>query len=138
MIHHQSHQEAMDRMNERYLICFIVAAFVIRELWTIRDWQPGLISPFPFSNQEISRASYIWIACVNIFLLLIFFVLQQYSDKAHLFFTLLFWLQVAEFIEYFLNYNEPWVKFNNIPINVTTFRYLVLLISGLYTMIWKI
>lgn len=124
-------------MNEKYLVGLIVAAFVVKEIWTIRDWQPGTISPFLFSDQEISRASFIWIASVNVFLILIFFVLQEYSDNAKLFFTLLFWVQVAEFIEYFLNYNQPWFKFNSIPVNVTTLRYVVLLISGIYTVIWK-
>lgn len=125
-------------MSERYLIGIVAAAFLVREVWTLIEWQQGIFYPFPFSDQGISRASYVWIACTNIFLMCLLFALSAYSNKAHTFFVVLFWVQVAEFAEYFLNYNEPWFKLNQIPVNVTTLRYVIMLITGIWTIAWKI
>jgi len=127
------------KIDERILIGIVFIAFVVKELWTLKEWPSGLGRPFPFSDQEITKPTYIWMICGNIFLIMLFFAMQHSTDKAYVFFTVVFWLQVAELIEFLLNYNEPWFRVHAIPVNVTTLRYVILFFTGLYTLIkWKI
>jgi hypothetical protein len=127
--------------KEFYIMAAVILAFVIREVWTLKDFPSGEISPFPFSKQGIYRSTYVWMVCLNLMVIVFLLCLHQYSDKAKLFFQVAIWLQLAEIVEFILNYNQPWIRLSlgvhHVPINVTTLRYVVLFIVSLCTFIWR-
>ena len=122
-------------MRERYLIIMAIAAYSILEVWTIVP-SGRLIKPFPFSGQEIYFQTYVWFACLKVALMVFCYILTQYAGSEYFkLFVVLFWSAVAEFIEYFLNYNEPWFRVMMIPVDVTTIRYTASLLMAYK--IWK-
>jgi len=121
-------------MREKYLLLSIIAAYAILELWQLLP-SDVVLHPFLFSNQEIMLQTYVWFACLKLAFMIIAFVLYQYSERYWRFFGTLFYFALAEFIEYFVNYNEPWFRILSIPVDVTSIRYTVLLIM-LYN-IWN-
>src|SRR5689334_2223958 len=118
--------------REFWLMIIIFAGFLLKEAWTLNDWQPGYIYPFPFSDQKIKRPTYFWMACCDIAAVGVAFVMWKYSKYASLFFKWVMWIQVMEIVEFMLNYNEPWMKIGVVPINVTIFRFFALFFVGLY------
>lgn len=112
--------------REVVLMLLVFAAYLIRELWTLLPFSEEMLHPFLFSNQAVSLQSYLWIAGTYSFQMAIFYCLQSFSRT--IFFQIAFWLTVLEFVEYFINYNEPWFHFAGINFNITNFRYFVLFI----------
>src|SRR4051812_42931399 len=95
---------------------FILAIF-IEELWTFIDWPDVILTPFIFApNQKIRCDSFIWILCQHLQILTLISIIWMYvSDYTRSFFTVAFFIQLAEIIEYALNYNLPWCVYQPIP-----------------------
>lgn len=116
-------------MRPKVIMVLFFATYFIRELWTLFPYSPETLQPFLLSDQEITLQSYIWIACIHLVSIVVAFILYQMSTEyAAGFFQLVFILQSAEFVEYFINYNEAWFIFSGIHINVTNLRYGILFI----------
>lgn len=108
----------------KFLICLMFSTYLIRELWT--RFEPELIRPFPFSSVELNRQTYIWMGSVYAIQVLLCYIFQSMADGNKLFWHVVFLLAFAEFIEYFLIYNEHWFKVWSVNVNITNLRYVIL------------
>jgi len=134
----------MKKMDERILMGIVASTFVIVELWTLihdakdADGNPIIRHPFPFSDQGITKATYIWMVCVNGAQCLIMFVFSKLARRTKFFYESLFVMAFLYFLEFFFNYNRPWFLIGDVPVNITTIRYLVIIFSTVYTVIkWR-
>jgi hypothetical protein len=123
--------------DERSNVVIVFLASSVLLLWTVLP-EGGLIKPFPLSEQEIHFQTYIWIATVYAAFLMMTWVMYRLSDKAKDFFNAVFILQALQFVEFFLNYNETWVKIGWYPVTIATLRFPLLFFFAVRTFIkWK-
>lgn len=122
-------------MKEKYLILFIILAYASLEMWTLLP-SAVYVEPFPFSDVKLNFQTYIWMATIKVVFMIFCYVILQYSTwQFNSFFNIVFWFALAEVVEYFLNYNEPWFKILSIPVDVTSIRYTVLIYMAFR--LWK-
>lgn len=122
-------------MRERWYVIAVIFAYALIELWTLIP-NDQFIKPFPLSTVELNLQTYIWMACLKSSFIILAFILCQYcTDSSFEFFVLVFWFAVAEVLEYFICYNEPWFRIFRVPVDITTIRYTVLSITAFK--IWR-
>lgn len=121
-------------MKGKVLMCLMFTGYVVRELWTLVHNDP-LVSPFPFSEQQIYFKSYLYIGSVYCMWCITTYILYAMSTEFKTFWHWVFIIQVLEFAEFFLNYNEAWSTYRDVNINVTNFRYIALFLIIIYEFI---
>lgn len=117
-------------MDRRVLIVLVFLTYLIHEAWTLLPYGGELLTPFPFSAQQITFQSYIFGACNYAIWLILMIVIYQlfvgYEDVMKWFVI----FQVIEFFEYFLTYNEPVFRIENpiipVGINITTIKIVAM------------
>lgn len=130
-------------MKERIILGLFCTAIVIEECWTWVNWPEVSITPFPLAPaMEIRRDSYIWIICCHLQIMVLISTLLWYADRLKYFFAIAFFIQLAEAIEFFFNYNYPWFTFyiqgTHLHVNVTNLRFFILIPLAFHKILtWK-
>jgi hypothetical protein len=131
-------------VKEKIVISLFCIAITIEECWTWVSWPAKIISPFPYApEQQIRWDSMIWILCQHTQWMIGISCFWWLSDKMKLFFAVAFFIQLAEVIEFFFNYNNPWCTLfpgaHHLHINVTNLRFFILIPLAFYKVLtWKI
>lgn len=116
------------------IVCILIALFV-RELWILLPENLTMIEPFPFHKMEISVQSYMYFACFYCSMMIFAYAFRMIMPEYDLVLTVWFFLQVIEFIDYFLTYNTAWFHINNLGVSITLVKFAVLSILTIYTWI---
>jgi hypothetical protein len=128
-------------MNDRVLIALILSTLFIKELWTLFPADPTEINPFPFSDQPITKQTYIWFICYYAIQLIVVHTWYMKFPEWRLVFGVWFIFQAMEFVEYFLTYNESKIWFlidrHQININVINAKYITIFTLTLRKFLWK-
>lgn len=123
--------------DERLNIVLVFLAMSVVLLWTALPDQ-GLIQPFPLSSQQIYFQTYIWIGTIYVSFLILAWVMYRQADESKSFFNAVFICQACQFIEYWINYNDPWGHIGIIPVHMATIRLPILFVCAVITfMKWK-
>jgi len=85
-------------------------------------------TPFPYSDVQITRQTYIAFACYYASNILIAYAFTMLVHAFHDVIKVWFFLQVVEFFDYFLTYNEAWFW----KIGITEIKFLILAILIIY------
>jgi len=122
------------------LMAFAFTAYFIREVWTLCRFRREIIYPYPFAPQQYNYVQTFWSMYASYaFAALFSYILWQAITNNKVFWFCVFILQLAELIEYRLNYNLAWCVADfgvtEIPVNITTIRYVVLLLAFIYELI---
>jgi hypothetical protein len=130
-------------LKERIIIGLFCIAIVIEECWTWVSWPDKDITPFPYAVDQVIRFdSFIWILCLHMQLMVLISCLWWYAHRLRLFFAIAFFIQLAEVIEFFFNYNNPWCTLfygsHHLHINVTNIRFFILIPLAIQKVLtWK-
>lgn len=121
-------------MNCRILIVLIFSTIFIKEAWIYIAENPETFDPFPYYDIQITRQTYIAYACLNAMMLLFAYTLGLLVNKYNEVIRLWFYIQFAEFIDYFFTYNQPWfdIPFTNIHVGITFVKFTALSIMIIY------
>lgn len=128
-------------MREKFLMCLTYTAYIIRELWVFIAYRHQKINPYSFSDQTIAYQTWICGGLNYGFSVIIAGIIcLKNSNKLYFFWNAVLIIAGMEFIEYWLNYNDPWSHVMifglNVAINVTNFRYAALGAILIYEL-WK-
>lgn len=113
-------------MRERNAVVLIFAALLLREMFILFPSDPGTFDPFPFYDIQISIQSYAYFAFYYIAMCTLAYAFLWVMPAYHTLFTVWFFLQIGELIDYFLTYNSPWFHFWIIPVGITLVKFVVL------------
>lgn len=123
-------------MDKRVILVLIFLTYLLHEAWTLLPDSTRLYTPFPYSDQEISLASYIYMASGYAIWLILMVVIYQlfegYEDVMKWFVI----FQIIEFCEYFLTYNEP-VFFLPTPISPVGINITSIKIVAMFLLVLK-
>lgn len=123
--------------DERFDVVIVMAALCVPLLWTVLP-NRGTIYPFLLSDQAISSQTYVWIATIYAAFLMFTWVIFRLSTQAKEFFNAAFIVQVCQFVEYFVNYNETWFEIFSFPVTVATLRFPILFYYAIRTFLsWR-
>lgn len=134
--------------DQRKLIWFILSTLWIKALWTLH---PDALLPaaeipvykmFPYSDTQISKPTYIFFICSNTITLIYIYVWGQVFVKYKNLFLVWFVIQMVQFGEFFLNYNEAQIWYYigpyKLDIDLTLLKIVGLPITFLlYKLIWR-
>src|SRR5690348_10307767 len=94
------------------IMALMVTAFAARELWTIVRHRREIIFPFPYAtDQGIAFQTYWFMFGTYLFLAVVAVIIWWGLPTQEVFWYCVMVLQVAELIEYCLNYNRSWGTF---------------------------
>jgi hypothetical protein len=127
-------------MARWWLLVALITTYLIHELWTLFPEGTELISPFPFSDQQVTRQYFVFGASEYI-------IWVVWASVVHILFVeardVTRWFvifQSLEVVEYFLTYNEPLyfmpVPGEDIGINITNIKIVtmfVLVVNKFFT-----
>lgn len=127
-------------------LLLLVGAYLVDLLYTLVEWDFNTkYSFFPFFHGysgwdgKMALGSYVYYYCQHVCLMMIFYALYLFS--AWRFVLILFWVEVADLIDYMCFYHEAWFKmpgfwkFESIPFE---FNYIKVLFITIYAYIeWR-
>lgn len=117
-------------MARFWLLVALLTTYLIHEAWTLWPESTDLISPYLFSDQQVTRQYFVFGASE-------YFIWVVWALVVHALFTeardVTKWFvifQTLEFFEYFLTYNEPLyfipIPGEDIGINITNIKIVVM------------
>ena len=114
-------------------IVLVCLAYFVRDVWTALPNYGPLIKPFPLAPEvELHLSTYVWIGSIWSAMLILCYIIKR--RRQALFWNMIFWMQVSEFVEYWVSYNDPifW------EINISRIRLVLILGLGSYRILkWK-
>jgi hypothetical protein len=134
--------------DQRKLIWFILSTLWIKALWTLHPdaLLPGVDIPvykmFKYSETLISKPTYIFFICSHTITLIYIYVWGQVFVNYKNLFLIWFVIQIVQFGEFFLNYNEAQIWYfigpYKLDIDLTLLKIVGLPITFLlYKLIWR-
>lgn len=134
--------------DQRKLIWFILSTLWIKALWTLH---PDALLPadqipvykmFSYSDTPISKPTYIFFICSHTITLIYIYVWGQVFVNYKNLFLIWFVIQVVQFGEFFLNYNEAQIWYYigpyKLDIDLTLLKIVGLPVTFLlYKVIWR-
>lgn len=99
-------------MKDKGLVVALVVTLFIKDLWILH---PEILQNyndipyhklFPYSDSLITWPTYIYFACAHVVQLIVLRVLWVKFEGYRYLFAVWFWIQSAQFADYFLTYNE--------------------------------
>lgn len=119
------------------LMALALTAYCVREFWVLYDFREEIFYPYPLAPKQYNYVETFWsMLCAYAFLSLFSLILWLGIKTNKVFWFCVFALSVSELIEYRLNYNIDWCMVNfglfDVPISITTIRFLVLFLAFIY------
>lgn len=119
-------------MRIQNVLLLLFSTLLIRELWTLIPYSSETHSYFPLIHKELTLRTYIYFPCEIIADTIIIYVLWMSFAELAVVFKIWFWLQIVEFVDYFITYNMKWFTLSllhwDIDFGITLLRMIILFI----------
>lgn len=95
------------QMGKPWPVLGAFVAIMLLEVYSLFHTSQRLITPFPFSKQEITFQVWIDYAAKIMAVCVLLWQLRNQTSEYYMELNVMLWLMVGYLIDYFLTYNEP-------------------------------
>lgn len=117
----------------KLLLLYCVLVFGL--LFLVVPEYTRMISPFLFSDFQLSLATHIYFICEKLTMIILAYIIANESEKYREAIWIFFWLMVADLVDYTFAYNGVYGYLNGFPVSMNVIKCLVFGLTILYTWI---
>lgn len=114
-------------------LILLYCTFVFGLLFLVTPDYTRTVTPFLFSDMQLSLATHIYFICEKLTMVILAYVIYNEATTYRSALLIFLLLIVADLADYLLSYSSIWFSVGTIPVSINTVKCLIFGLTILYT-----